>query len=170
MCLNLNHCLCSKQLDVAARGLAIEFLQVMPLTLEQSVVADHLELLDAQFTGIGHVLDLAWINISQILVRDGEALTVDVPAHELDITRPDVDADAAEHLAAPDQLELKTVALAAQFQDVVDQPLHRYVAIARGSADLPAPAAASLGGIQRQHEMIHAAYPQAPVAYAGRDA
>src|ERR1039458_1430619 len=57
----------SKQLDIVAHGLAIEDLEIVPLALEQGVVADRSELLDAQLAALRRVMNLARIDVSQIL-------------------------------------------------------------------------------------------------------
>ncbi len=115
-------------------------------------------------------MDPARIDVAQVFAHDLESFVHHVLAHELDVARADVGAHGREHAPAARQLQFEILATAAELEDVVDQPLHRDVAVARGGADGRAPGTRSLRGVERQHEMIHSADADARVADAGGDA
>src|SRR5882757_8789324 len=107
---------------------------------------------------------------AEILGGDEEALGLQIVAHELRIARAHVERHI-EHLAAADHLELEIRPLAAECHDVVDQPLHRNVAVARRGADqIFRPGAGAARSVERQHEVIHSADSHPSLTHACRDA
>src|SRR5258708_10825901 len=138
------------------------------LAFEHRAVDGRGKALDAHLAGRRSVEDLARETVAEILGGDEETLGLEIVAHELRIARAHVERHV-EHLAAADHLELEIRSLAAEHHDVVDQPLHRDVAVARRRADeILGPGAGAARAVERQHEVIHTADPQFAFTHAGR--
>src|SRR5688572_4513502 len=160
----------SEQLDLAVNRAAGEFFQVFALLRHQHLFARRRQLANPHASGLGEIHHAAWVIVAQVFDRDLEALLVHVFTHELDIAGTDVGGHLRQHVTATDQLELEVLAAAAEFQDVVDEPLHGHVAVPGRGIRGRAPGAFSIGAVERQHEMIHAADLQSGIAHAGRHA
>src|ERR1700730_8978730 len=140
------------------------------LAFEHRAVDRRGEALYAHLAGRRTVEDLARETVAEILGGDEEALGLQIVTHELRIARAHVERHI-EHLAAADHLELEIRPLPAEHHDVVDQPLHGDVAVARRGADeVLRPGAGAARSVQRPHEVIHSADPQFAFTHAGRHA
>src|SRR6202162_1249011 len=150
--------------DLSGRG------RQCALAFEHRSVDRRGEALDAHLAARRPVEDLARETVAEILGGDEKALGLQIVAHELRIARAHVERHV-EYLAAADHLELEIRSLPAEHHDVVDQPLHGDVAIARRGADeVFRPGAGAAGSVERQHEVIHSADPQSAFTHAGRHA
>src|SRR5882757_1845690 len=140
------------------------------LAFEHRAVDRRGEALDTHLAGRRIVENLTRETAAEILGGDEEALGLQIVAHELRIARAHVERHI-EHLAAADHLELEIRPLAAECHDVVDQPLHRNVAVARRGADqIFRPGAGAARSVERQHEVIHSADSHPSLTHACRDA
>src|SRR5580658_1345831 len=141
----------------------------LPLALEHCNVERRGQALHPHLAGRRAVVDLTRETVAEILGADEKAFGLEVLADELRIAPADIEGHI-EHLAAADHFELQIRPLAAQGHDVVDQPLHRDVAVARRGADqVFRPGTGAARPVERQHEVIHPADTQLAVAHAGRD-
>src|ERR1700733_508493 len=142
----------------------------LPLALEHRTVEGRGQALHPHLAGCGAVVDLARETVAEILRTDEKAFGLQVFPDKLCIAPADVERHV-EHLAAADHFELQIRPLAAQGHDVVDQPLHGDIAVARrGTDQVFRPGTGAARSVERQHEVIHPADAQFAFAHTGRHA
>ena len=115
--------------------------------------------------GLRKIVDAARKLSAEVLRRAGQAFGLEIAKHELGVLRPDQLVTVGD-VAAAEDLDLHPVARAPGLDQLVDQLLHREIAVAR-RLRLVSPAALVC---QRQHEVVHAADADMAIANAGGNA
>src|SRR6185436_1196265 len=119
-----------EKLDFTVDFGAGELRAVVTLALEDRVVRHVAQLLHPDPAAAGKVADLARVGVHEVARQHRYALGRQVAQHELRVALADVgDRQALQHVAPAEHLRLERAAAGAHLHELVDQHLHRVIAV-----------------------------------------